>query len=179
MSGCPANARILTVAQCFRNPDCFCHKRKWQSLKHRTLLLKFTVRSSFCVFLPCMNVPQQCACRTDCISFLHIPTHFLLNLYSVEKRLESAQVFLLKCGESQPGCFLLTPLFFSFLFLPSNIFAVCVCKGTHPERSNWKRSCQQRIICWHGRKPRRCPSKESTRRLTRTRRWLSSNLDSL
>lgn len=62
---------------------------------------------------------------------------------------------------------------------PPNLFVVCVCKGTRPEWSSWKRSCQRPAGCWPSRKPRSCPSRVSTGRLTHTRRWLSSKLGSL
>lgn len=59
--------------------------------------------------------------------------------------------------------------------LPSLIYRrVCAHKGTRPEWSTWRRSCQRRVACWPSRKPRSCPSRRSTGRPTRTRRWLSS-----
>lgn len=60
-----------------------------------------------------------------------------------------------------------------------NLFVVCVCKGAHPQWSSWRRSCQRPGGCWPSRKLRNCPSRESTRRLTHTRRWLSSKLRAL
>lgn len=110
-------------------------------------------------------------------AFYTFPHISFLNLYSVMKRLESAQVFSAKV-QRELTKLLSSHSIFCFI-LPSNVFAICVCKGTHLERSSWKRSYQQPIICWPGGKPRRCPSRESKRRLTRTRRWPSSNLASL
>lgn len=62
--------------------------------------------------------------------------------------------------------------------LPSSLIYCCVCvhTGTRPEWSIWRRSCQRPVDCWPSRKPRSCPSRRSTGRLTHTRRWLSSEL---